>query len=126
MSEKNKSSGSGSNDGLGCFLSTAVGIAGLVATLSLGPIDFTRTVYNQIIGDTPVIKRQLVDYVRKNTPHYSTMQALKAEYALAKEMKAEVRDGRINPDSVSIETLWDLAEDYAKSSRDRWWWTDLD
>ena len=49
---------------LGC-LAPAVGIAGLVATLMLGPIDLGRSVYNQIIGDTPILKRESLDYSRR-------------------------------------------------------------
>src|SRR3989338_8030503 len=48
----------------GC-LTILAGIATFVATFSLGPIDFGRSVYNQIVGDTPVLKRHLVDYVRQ-------------------------------------------------------------
>ncbi len=59
-----KSSGS-SSSGLGC-LAPMVGIASLVATFALGPTDLGRSVYNQIIGDTPVLKRQLVEYCRRD------------------------------------------------------------
>src|SRR3989344_6031642 len=54
-----------SRNPLGC-LGPAVGIAGLVATFALGPIDLGRSVYNQIIGDTPVLKQELLNYVKRN------------------------------------------------------------
>jgi hypothetical protein len=80
---------------LGC-LAPAVGIAGLVATLMLGPIDLGRSVYNQIIGDTPILKRELLDYSRRDILN------------------------------VSIEKLWDASEDHARSLYQRWVWPSLD
>ena len=56
MSEKESSRGIR----LGC-LGPAVGIAGIMATFIMGPVDLSRSVYNQIVGDTPVLKRELVD-----------------------------------------------------------------
>src|SRR3989344_1755395 len=84
MSENNKSKNKESEDSesdsvLGC-LGAIAGLAGLAATLALGPIDFTRTVYNQIIGDAPVLKRQLVNYCREQVKEsYSKNQKTKAE-----------------------------------------------
>ncbi len=127
--ERNDSSNKGSS-GLGC-LSPAIGIAGLVATFALGPVDLGRSVYNQIIGDTPVLKRELLDYSRRDihrkNPNYSLQQV---ETALASELGynlgAVIQVDKINPQDVSIETLWDNSEEHARSMYQRVVWPSLD
>lgn len=113
-----------SGSGLGC-LAPAVGIAGLIATFMLGPIDLGRSVYNGIIGDTPVLKEQLTDYVRrdikKRNPSWTESQI---EGALARELDYSFElNPKVNPQKVSIEYLWDSAEDHARSGFQRWVWT---
>ena len=109
------------------ILYSMAGIAAIVEVLRLGPIDLGRTVYNQIIGDTPVIKRQLVDYCRRDiqrrNPNYTTEQV---DRELANELEYRLEDGRINSQAVSIERLWDASEDHAKSWYQRWVWPSLD
>jgi hypothetical protein len=111
---------------LGC-LAPAVGIAGLVATLMLGPIDLGRSVYNQIIGDTPILKRELLDYSRRDIQsknrQYTPQQV---ETALADELGYSLDGDRIHPLDVSIEELWDASEDHARSLYQRWVWPSLD
>jgi len=105
------------SSGLGC-LGPFVGIAGLVATLSLGPIDLGRSVYNQLIGDTPVLKQQLINYCKR----HSGDEAVLAD-TLGYRLGAEEN---INPQKVSIEALWDAAEVFAPSVYQQWVWTSLE
>ena len=114
------------NNGLGC-LGPAVGIAGLVATLMLGPVDLGRSVYNGVIGDTPVLKQKLVDYsrrgIKRENPNYSAQEV---ERALAGELNYRLSINNINPQEVSIEKLWDASEDHARSRYERWVWPSLE
>lgn len=110
----------------------AVGITALIGVLRLGPLDLGRTVYNQIIGDMPVLKRQLVDTFRNN---YALREVgvliineeiqLGVERGLALLLAAELRDNKVDPQTASIEKLWDVAEDYAPSFYGRWVWQQL-
>ena len=115
-----------SEDGLGC-LATTIGIAGLVATFALGPIDLGRSVYNQIVGDTPVLKRQLLDYsrsgIQRENPGYSTQEI---ENKLRKELGHKLDGEVINPQDVEIGKLWDASEDHARSFYERFVWPSLD
>ena len=112
--------------GLGC-LAPAVGIAGLVATLMLGPIDLGRSVYNGIIVDTPVLKQQLLDSSRRDisrkNPNYSGAQV---EKILADELNYRLDGEKINPQTISVEKLWDSSEDHARSWYQRWVWLSLE
>ena len=123
MSEEKSSSRS---NPLG-WLAPAVGIAGLVATFTLGPIDLGRSVYNQIIGDTPILKRELLDYTRRDiqrkNPNYNAQQV---EKDLASELGYRLDGDKIDPQDVSIERLWDASEDHARSWYERWVWPSLD
>ena len=123
MSEEKSSSKS---NPLGC-LAPAVGIAGLVATFALGPIDIGRSVYNQIIGDTQILKRELLDYTRRDiqrNPRYYTAQQVERD--LANELGYRLYGDKIDPQDVSIEKLWDASEDHARSWYQRWVWPSLD
>jgi hypothetical protein len=122
-------------NGRGCLLGV-VGTAAMCTTLMLGPIDFSRTVYNNLIGDMPVLKRQLVDYVRAGVYEYhaNTLPGRTAEHLSDRALEAytaqalatEVRpDGRIDPQAVSTHRLWDAAEEYATSAYDCYVWTRL-
>jgi len=123
MAEKKSS---GSSNPLGC-LAPAVGIAGLVATLVLGPIDLGRSVYNQIIGDTPILKRELLDYTRRDIQRSnSNYTAQQVEVSLANELGYKLEGDKIDPQDVSIEKLWDASEDHARSWYQRWVWPSLD
>jgi len=123
MSDNNLSS---RGFGLGC-LASAVGIAGLVATFMLGPIDLGRSVYNQIIGDTPVLKRAILDYSRRDIQrknlNYTPQQV---EVSLANKLGHKLNGYKIVAQDVSIEKLWDVSEDHAGSWYQRWVWLSLD
>jgi hypothetical protein len=122
-----ENSGSSGGSGLGC-LAPAVGIASLVATLMLGPVDLGRSVYNGITGDTPVLKEQLLDYsrrdIKRKNPNYTNQQA---EVALADELHYKFNGStEINPQKVSVERLWDASEDHARTWYERWVWPSLE
>lgn len=100
----------------GCGLSILYGIAGLatlVGVLRLGPVDLTRTVYNQIIGDVPALKRDLVEYAKggiKREKFQRDAQESAIENMLAIELGVDSEVLRNDPNQVSIERLWDVAE----------------
>ncbi len=120
--EKSSSSGS-----LGCCLGPMVGIASIVATLSLGPIDFGRSVYNQLVGDTPVLKAQLLEYVRKGVKaERSNYSPAQLEGTLARELSHDLKGAeRIDPTTVSIEELWDASERFAPNVYQQFIWPEL-
>ncbi|MBS3141524.1 hypothetical protein J4405_05275 [Candidatus Woesearchaeota archaeon] len=110
----------------GCLMSIA-GVAALVALFRVGPIDLTRTVYNQIIGDGTVLKRELLNYSRRDiqrkAPGYTPAQI---DSLLAPELNAKIQDERINPLEISMENLWDASEEHARTGWERWMWPSLD
>ena len=118
---------SGYNPNFLDFLGLLAGAATLVATFSLGPIDFGRSVYNQIIGDTPVLKRHLTNYARKGIIRENpNLKKAGIELKLSNKLNAPIRsDGTVDPLQASIENLWDASEDYASSWYQRWVWPDL-
>ena len=75
-----------------------------------------RTVYNQIVGDTPLIKKQLVDYCRDSiqikNPKFSPLDI---DIELALHLSYIPRGEKINPLEVSIEKLWDASEVNARN-----------
>ena len=120
-------SSSGGSD-LGC-LAPFVGVAGLIATFIMGPIDLGSSVYNQIVGDTPVVKRELLDYSRRDIQRKNPDSSPTAiERMLADEVnyRVPIADGEtVNPLDVSMEDLWDASEDHARSGYQRWIWPSL-
>ena len=119
-----KSSGSSNLIGR---LAPVVGIAGWIAILSLGPIDLGRSVYHQIIGNIHVLKRELLDYTRRDiqrsNPNYTAQQI---ESILATGLRYKLGEDKLNPQDVSLEKLWDASEDHARSWYQRWVWPSLD
>lgn len=101
------------------ILAGLAGLATLIGAIRLGPIDLGRTVYNQVIGDTPALKYQLTDYVRTGIrKKHQALTPSHIEAILADELgvPGAHRDAaRVNPEVVSIERLWDAAEEHAKS-----------
>ncbi len=104
----------------------AVAVAGLTALFSLGPLDLGRTVYNNLIGDSQTLKRQLVDYsrndIRRKNPDYSREDV---EKILINELRIYGQD-KINPSDVSMSRLWDSSEEHAGSWYQEWVWPSLD
>jgi len=117
--------------GLGC-LAIPVGLAGLVASFSLGPIDLCRSVYNGIVGDTPVLKEQLVDYVRRDIARRNhSLAPADVESRMAIELNyvgklPETGEVRLDSGKISIETLWNASEDHARSWYQRWIWPSIE
>ena len=112
--------------GLTLFLGI-VSIGVLIGMVRMGPVDYTRTIYNAVIGDTPSLQFKLVDYCRKGIKKKNwNMEDSEIEKKLAKELGLTYRGERINPQGASIEDLWDLSEEYAYNGQDRWLWTSLD
>ena len=117
----------GHNNGIGFFV-PVIGIAGLVASIFIGPgpIDLTRSVYNHIIGDTPVLKRELLNYSRKDiqikNPKHTFQQV---ESSLANELNYKLEGEKINHLDVSVEKLWGASENHAKSLYQKWVWPSL-
>jgi hypothetical protein len=89
----------------------------------MGPLDFGRSVYNSLIGDTPVLKQQLLDYsrmgIRKNFPKASDLEV---EQTLAKDLECNLDGPKINSQLVGIGKLWDLSEEYARNQFERKIW----
>ena len=94
----------------------------------LGPIDTGRSVYNQIIGDTPALKRQLLDYSRQGIQEMDrNITPQETERKLARELEYKLgADEKIDPLKVSTEKLLDSSEEYAKSFYHRWVWPSLE
>lgn len=118
----------------------AAPIVGLIALLAApiigtlggvfgqGPIDFGRTVYSGVTGDSTVLKRELLDYNRglieesitgSNTAQVEANLAKQIGYSLRKEEKM------IDPQYASTSALWDAAEDNSNGNYERWVWPSL-
>lgn len=111
----------------GMFLGIGLTVAGIY---QLGPIDAGRALYNQMIGDMPVLKRGLVDYNRELQHHnyekdgYTIIESSIQEIAKPKIItKRQLEDklimhfngkkgadGRLDPQSASIVDLFEFAE----------------
>ena len=72
-----------------------------------------------------VLKRELVDYVRKDIKaENSNFSTSEVEIALSYELRYRepLKDGKVDPSEVSIIRLWDAAEDHSKSFFGYWFW----
>lgn len=111
---------------VGCVSALILGLLILIPTINLGPIDALRTLYNQSFGDTPVLRRELLDYARRDIQRKNShLDYNGIEKILADELGAKLENNRINIETVSFEELWDISEEHAKSSYQRWVWTSL-
>lgn len=100
----------------------------LTASLNLGPIDLARSVYNASIGNTPVLKEQLVDYsrrdIRRKNLGYTPQQV---EQSLAAELKYKLEgDSEIDPQKISMDRLWKTSESHARTWAEKWIWVPLE
>jgi len=109
------------------FLYSMAGLATIVGFLRLGPFDLSRTVYNQIIGDVPALKRELVDYCREGIEKENpNMPLSEIETKLANYIGVKLtKDSKIDSTEASIEELFDASEEYAHSFGGRWIWPSL-
>lgn len=103
---------------------TTAGIVGIAMMIRMGPVDATRSIYNAAVGDTPVLKQQLLTYCREGIKGKYKGTDQDAERLLARDIGVQYAN-KINPDDVSIESLWAEAEKYPKSDLDYWLWTDV-
>ncbi|HLD33298.1 MAG TPA: hypothetical protein VJB66_01135 [Candidatus Nanoarchaeia archaeon] len=137
--ESYNSEGLNNSNDLGClanFALTFVGgvasVAVLAGVLRLGPIDYARTLYNQMIGDTPALKEKLLDYVRDGiSVQYPRASAHDVQQMVAKELGYKLDHlpesaGRIDPNMASIEALFDASEKHARSSYQQFVWPSLE
>ena len=108
-------------------LSVLFGGLAVAGTLTLGPIDFARTVYNQLVGDTVPIKYELVDYTRRGVQRRdSTLSPSQIEEVVATILNTKPDEtGRVNPLMVSSSNLWDATEELAPSKFERYVWPRL-
>ncbi|MDO8556506.1 MAG: hypothetical protein Q7R96_05035 [Nanoarchaeota archaeon] len=112
------------SSGLGC-LSIPLGIGALVATFTLGPIDFGRSVYNGLVGDTPVLKQRLAKYTQRKIEQRYTTKEDRRHYLERAFHIALDENMQYNPLDVSIEALWDASEDYASEFWEQHIWPTL-
>lgn len=120
MMTKNSSSGSNS-------VPLGIGLAALIGIFTLGPIDFTRTAYNAVVGDVPLIRSAAVDYSRKRisftNPNFSFNEV---ESKLAKSLNYDLKENeRIDSQKVRMMEIWDATEENAANGYDRWVWPTL-
>lgn len=104
-------------------------IAGLTLACMFGPIDMVRTVYNKATGNSPALKNELVNHLRKSIRRKNPELSKEAiESQLAINLGYKDFDGcKVEPLYADITQLWDAVEnDYSNSWWDRWIWTDLD
>ena len=73
------------------------------------------------------MKQQLLDSSRRDisrkNPNYSGAQV---EKILADELNYRLDGEKINPQTISVEKLWDSSEDHARSWYQRWVWLSLE
>ncbi len=110
----------------GCLYAlTSVSLLGM--TLSFGPLDLGRTLYNQLIGDMPVLKKKLVDFARRDVYRVNPdISPENVESILAKELRSFTGKAEINPNEIPISDLWDLQENRSRTFKDQWVWANLE
>ena len=98
----------------------------IVASFAMGPIDLCRTVYNQMIGDTAILKTELVDHVRarimQETPG---LKAKQADLAVARDLDLALGK-KIDPQEIGTAVLWAGVEKHARGWKEKWLWVRLD
>lgn len=111
--------------GLGALLFVPPVVVGLVALINFGPIDLFRNGYNFGIGDTPVIKRELLNYARDGVHRkYIGASNEKVDSMLANELNY-YDSLPIDPQKVAADKLWDLSEEYSPDGFQRFFWPKL-
>jgi hypothetical protein len=103
-----------------------LGLAFIVGTFQYGPVDLSRAVYNSLTGDTPVIKRQLGNYiVSKERLKNSKLEKSEFVKSISDELNIPITNGEINFQDAALDNLFDAAEERADFSDD-WIWMKLD
>ena len=116
-------------------VTAGVFLAELIGSFTHGPIDLMRTSYNSLVGDSPIIKERLVDYVRRGIRHdvhkYERSESREeqlTESRLAKELgyNDNLPEGeKVDSSKIEMSVLWDAQEDQSRSFRQRWIWANL-
>ena len=103
-----------------------VGLTAAVAAVRIGPVDGVRTLYDQLIGDGPLLKVELVDYCERALLREMAGAAPgDVQNELARRLGTSLEGGRVVPAHVSTERLWDLSERLAPGWYERWIWPSL-
>ena len=97
--------------------SSGIGVAGLglaffIGMFQYGPVDLPRAVYNSLTGDTPVIKRQIGNYItckeREANPSIKENELAKK---LSYELRIPLKDGKVDFQNASLDNLFDASEE---------------
>ena len=109
------------------FAGAGVALAGLIGSFTLGPIDLTRTAYNSIVGDVPLIRTRAVEYCRSNIKiEFPGLSERGIEGRLASMLNYDLHEGElINPQEVKMMELWDATENCAPNWYERWVWPEI-
>ena len=105
-----------------------IAIAGylLFTSLTLGPLDTVRWHYNRAIGDSIAFKSQLLDVSKREiVKGNKKLTKEQVESRLAKQIEYPYEGKRIDPESASIECLFDAAEENTELALSRYIWTIL-
>ena len=109
---------------LSSYVLIASGLGLLIGSVDLGPIDLCRTIYNNIIGETPILKEQLANYCRR-----MIVENLGASSSKSRQIDDKITEmfyvRPVDPSKISISELWDASEDLAPSFYQRWVWPSL-
>lgn len=114
-------------DSITDILKVGTTLAGLgvgVAALVYGPTDMFRVGYNAAVGDTQIVKTGLINYTtRQLRLDYNTNDPKQVDALLSSEFGVPLKDGKFDPNQVSIGDALDVAEDNARETSDWLWWT---
>ncbi len=101
-------------------------LAFTIGTFLYGPIDLPRAVYNAFTGDTPVIKRELGNYITANERLQNPgLEKSKFVKDISNELQIPIVNGEINFQDAALDNLFDAAEERADFF-DNWVWMRLD
>ena len=117
-------------------LYSLLGVMGLIGACRHGPIDFTRTVYNAMTGDTPVLHKSLEESCYQNILFYQVTKSdqdveSNTQHSLASVLNVNYvfdnsfSSARANTASASLEDLWDCVDTHARNSFEKYVWTRL-
>ncbi len=107
---------------------TLLGIVLSIGTYLLGPVDLGRTLYNTALGDTPIFKKELLDFSRRDLQRQNpSFNPQRIDNILSYEFNYDLKkEETIDPQKVSTRKLLDASEVHARSWYQKWIWTDLD
>ena len=93
------------------WIPSAMSVAFLIGAFQYGPTDLWRAVYNGITGDTPVLKRQIGNYIvcKENEKHPLTING-ELESKLSNELNIPLVDGKLDFRQAALDDLFDASE----------------